>query len=180
MKIQLTGPALCALLAMGGGSAATSALAQVAGSAEPIQLAAAGSRAAKRRIAKEIEAGVPVQTPTERLTDDELALASRVYVGSMACDEGGDVVITSDQANPGFFRVSAGERSYFMHPVVSETGAIRLEDIVAKAMWLQLGNKSMLMDQGLGRRVADGCRGAEQASFSARMLSEPQKRLFGD
>ena len=44
-----------------------------------------------------------------------------------------------------------------MHPVESRTGAIRLEDPKRGAMWLQLGNKSMLMSQKLGQRLADEC-----------------------
>ena len=44
-----------------------------------------------------------------------------------------------------------------MHPVESRTGAIRLEDPQRGAMWLQLGNKSMLMSQKLGKRLADEC-----------------------
>ena len=57
----------------------------------------------------------------------------------------------------GFFIVRTGVHRFRMHPVESRTGAIRLEDPERGAMWLQLGNKSMLMSQKLGQRLADEC-----------------------
>jgi hypothetical protein len=62
------------------------------------------------------------------------------------------VNITADEKNPGYFDVSmkANKLSSCMHPVESRTGAIRLEDPKRGAMWLQLGNKSMLMSQQAG------------------------------
>jgi hypothetical protein len=65
-----------------------------------------------------------------------------------------------------------------MHPVESGTGAIRLEDPRAGAMWLQLGNKSMLMNQKQGLRIADECQTAEQVAFAAEMKKNPPKDLF--
>jgi hypothetical protein len=65
-----------------------------------------------------------------------------------------------------------------MHPVESRTGAIRLEDSRQGAMWLQLGNKSMLMDQKLGERVADDCEAQEQKDFVAHEQEHPQEQLF--
>jgi hypothetical protein len=50
-----------------------------------------------------------------------------------------------------------------MFPVETTTGAIRLEDRKAGAVWLQLANKSMLMNQKLGQRLADACVSPEQA-----------------
>jgi len=65
-----------------------------------------------------------------------------------------------------------------MHPVESRTGAIRLEDPRAGAMWLQLGNKSMLMNQKAGLRLADECQTEAQVAFAAEMKKNPPKALF--
>jgi hypothetical protein len=65
-----------------------------------------------------------------------------------------------------------------MHPVESRTGAIRLEDPRQGAMWLQLGNKSMLMNQKQGLRIADECQNAEQMAFAEDMKKNPPKPLF--
>ena len=84
--------------------------------------------------------------PNVVLTDTDLAVARLVHTGRIPCELGADVTVTADQAKPGFFTVSTKGARYHMHPVESRTGAIRLEDGKAGAMWLQLSNKSMLMN----------------------------------
>ena len=65
-----------------------------------------------------------------------------------------------------------------MHPVESRTGAIRLEDPERGAMWLQLGNKSMLMSQKLGQRLADECQSPDQITFAEAMKSRPPVNIL--
>ncbi|MDO8371351.1 MAG: hypothetical protein Q7T39_05420, partial [Polaromonas sp.] len=83
------------------------------------------------------------------------------------------VTITPSEKRPGFFLVQTGKTRFRMHPVGSRTGAIRLEDGRAGAMWLQLGNKSMLMSQKLGQRLADECMSPLQATFADEMKKNP-------
>ena len=56
-----------------------------------------------------------------------------------------------------------------MHPVESRTGALRLEDPVRGALWLQLANKSMLMNQKEGKRLADECQSPDQLAYAKSM-----------
>jgi len=65
-----------------------------------------------------------------------------------------------------------------MYPVRTHTGALRLEDKKAGAVWLQLANKSMLMDQKKGRRVADDCTHPEQVAYGQDMKTNPPPSLF--
>lgn len=132
------------------------------------------------KTVKAVEAATPVETPTERLTDAEIAIAQRVHTGKIDCELGANVTLTPDEKNPGFFHVSTGKLTYYMHPVESRTGAIRMEDNRAGAMWLQLGNKSMLLNQKLGQRVADECAAPQQVEFAARMKTQPPVDLLGD
>lgn len=60
-----------------------------------------------------------------------------------------------------------------MFPVETSTGAIRLEDPKAGAVWLQLANKSMLMSQKLGQRMADACINPDQALVAEMMIKNP-------
>ena len=131
------------------------------------------------KTAKAVETETPVQSLSDRLTDDELAIAKTIQTGEIACELGAHVTVTADDKNPGFFRVSSGKQHYYMHPVESRTGAIRLEDNRAGALWLQLGNKSMLMNQRLGQRIADECAAPQQREFAARMKDQPQVDLLG-
>ena len=105
-------------------------------------------------------------------------MAKRVSLGKAQCELGADVTVAADEKKPGFFNVSTKDVKYRMHPVESRTGAIRLEDSRAGAMWLQLGNKSMLMNQKAGLRIADECQTAEQVAFAEEMKKNPPKSLF--
>ena len=132
-----------------------------------------------RKAAKAVEEVTPIADETNIvLTEADLAVAQRVSVGKAQCELGADVTVEADEKKPGFFNVSTKGVKYRMHPVESRTGAIRLEDPRAGAMWLQLGNKSMLMNQKAGLRIADECQTAEQVAFSEEMKKNPPKSLF--
>jgi hypothetical protein len=117
-----------------------------------------------------VEEATPTEEPDPsiKLGPDELAIAKRVYVGDIPCELGAHVVIKT-MKREGFFFVSRGIYKYVMHPVESRTGAIRLEDPARGALWLQLGNKSMLMNQKEGKRIADECKSPEQDLYAKTM-----------
>ena len=136
------------------------------------------ARKAPAKTVKAVEANTPVQTLSQRLTDTELEIAKTIQTGRIQCELGADVTVSADEKNPGFFHVVAGKQRYYMHPVESRTGAVRMEDNRAGAMWLQLGNKSMLMNQKLGQRVADECVTPAQREFALQMKSSNQPGLL--
>jgi carbon monoxide dehydrogenase subunit G len=120
----------------------------------------------------------PKQTVIKAPTDAELAahelqIAEKVHVGHLPCELGASVRLEPDASQPGYFYLHGKGFRYRMHPVVTTTGAIRLEDRKAGAVWLQLANKSMLMSQKLGRRLADECRSPLQAQVAQAMLVNP-------
>lgn len=128
----------------------------------------------KRSAAKAVEEATPIDDdPNVKLTEQDMELAKRVYVGTIPCELGASVTITPNDKRPGFFLVQTGKMRFRMHPVESRTGAIRLEDARAGAMWLQLGNKSMLMSQKLGQRLADECMSPAQVTFADEMKKNP-------
>ena len=131
------------------------------------------TRNSRATVTRAVEATTPVESPSVRLTDAEQALAQRVYTGKLPCELGASVDVASDAANPGFFHVQAGNQRFYMHPVESKTGAIRLEDPRAGAVWLQLGNTSMLMNQKKGERIADDCKAPAQVSAAEEMARRP-------
>ena len=136
-------------------------------------------RQVTRKAAKAVEEVTPISDDTNIvLSDADLEVAKRVSLGKAQCELGADVTVTPDEKKPGFFTVSTKGQKYRMHPVESRTGAIRLEDPRAGAMWLQLGNKSMLMNQKAGLRIADECQTEAQIAFAAEMKKNPPKALF--
>lgn len=133
----------------------------------------------KKSAVKAVEEVTPVNTDAGiTLTPGDLEVAKEVYVGPIKCELGENVFIAADAAHPGFFDVQVKKMRYRMHPVESRTGAIRLEDPRAGAVWIQLGNKSMLMNQKIGERVADECRSSQQVTTSDEMKKNPPKGLL--
>lgn len=132
-----------------------------------------------RRAAKAVEEVTPISDDTSiTLSEEDLAVAQRVFTGKVQCELGADVTVTADEKRPGFFTVSTKNVRYRMHPVESRTGAIRLEDPKAGAMWLQISNKSMLMNQKMGLRLADECQAPAQLAVADEMKKNPPKNLF--
>lgn len=140
---------------------------------------------AKKPLARSAVKAVEEQTPIDEesdvaLSEADLAVAQRVHVGAIACELGASVDITPSK-RPGFFVLqlkNARSSRFFMHPVESRTGAIRLEDPKRGAMWLQLGNKSMLMSQKLGVRLADECKSADQVTVAEEMKRNPPRSIL--
>jgi len=117
-----------------------------------------------------IEEATPTEepNPADKLTAAELEIAKRIHTGEIQCELGQKVSI-KPMKREGYFFVSRGINKFVMHPVESRTGAIRLEDPARGALWLQLANKSMLMSQKEGKRLADDCQSAEQVDYAKNM-----------
>lgn len=112
------------------------------------------------------------------LSPDELAIAERVHVGHIACELGAHVTLKADPASPGRFDVEGKGFKYRMTPVATSTGAVRLEDQRGGAVWLQIANKSMLMNQKLGQRLADECMSPEQFQVAEAIKKNPPPSVF--
>jgi hypothetical protein len=109
---------------------------------------------------------------------DDLAIAQQIHQGLLPCEMGTSIRVEADAAQPGYFHVQGKGFRYRMFPVRTNTGALRLEDKKAGAVWLQLANKSMLMDEKKGRRVADECAHPDQVAFSEKMKTNPLPSLL--
>ena len=112
------------------------------------------------------------------LTPGEMAIAERVYTGKLPCELGAFVTLTPDAKAPGFFDVRVKNLKFRMFPVETSTGAIRLEDRKAGAVWLQLANKSMLMNQKLGQRLADACMNPAQVAVAEALEKNPGQSVL--
>ena len=54
-----------------------------------------------------------------------------------------------------------------MKPMISSTGAVRLEDVQKEALLIQIANKTMVMNQKTGQRLVDNCVHAAQRTVTA-------------
>jgi hypothetical protein len=112
------------------------------------------------------------------LSPEELAIAQKVLTGRIACELGAFVNVTADAATPGRFVIEGKGFKYQMTPVVTSTGTVRLEDAKGGAVWLQIANKSMLMNQKLGQRLADECMSSEQTLVAEAIKKNPPPSVF--
>lgn len=145
-------------------------------SAPAVRAPAATSRLELRTQANQMAAGI--MAAEAALAPDELAIAERVHTGVMPCELGAFIKLEGDPGMPGYFNMTGKNFRYRMVPVVTSTGAIRLEDREAGTVWLQLANKSMLMNQKVGRRMADECMSPAQASHAHHMKMNPSRSLL--
>lgn len=120
--------------------------------------------APKAKAAAKPAAKAPAEEP---LTQGQLDVAPRVFVGAATCESAQKVDVTAVEGKPGHFKVSFGKSSWTMVPQETTTGAVRLEDKKAGVVWLQIPAKSMLMDSKAGRRLVDGCQAAEQRTAAS-------------
>jgi hypothetical protein len=129
----------------------------------------------KSDASKNNSSKVPVEPA---LSPHEMNIAEKVHVGQLPCELGASVRMSADEKSPGYFNLQGKGYKYRMKPVATSTGAIRLEDEKAGAVWLQLANKSMLMDQKNGRRLADECAHPDQVAFANEMKRNPPPALI--
>lgn len=137
---------------------------------------ATSSRTQLRSATSQVAAGLIAARTA--LTPEELEIAQRVHVGQIACEMGATVSVTADPDAPGHFHVDGKGFKYHMAPVATSTGAVRLEDHKAGAVWLQIANKSMLMDQKKGQRLADECMSPEQVVVAEAIKKTPPPSLL--
>ena len=142
---------------------------------KPVAKSIAPNTTQKKNSDKRNAVAKPVDAP---LAAQELSIAQRVHVGHLPCELGAFIRMTADTHTPGYFDLQGKGYKYRMRPVATSTGAIRLEDEKAGAVWLQLANKSMLMDQKNGRRLADECAHPDQVAVANDMKINPPPALI--
>jgi hypothetical protein len=112
---------------------------------------AADAQPAKKKAVAAKPAGLP------ELSAEQLSNAERVFTGANDCEFNQQVEVKPASEKPGYFNVAYKGKTYVMAPEPTTTGAVRLEDKKNGVMWLQIANKSMLMNAKAGRRMVDSC-----------------------
>jgi hypothetical protein len=117
---------------------------------------------------KKAPAKKPASIPLPELTQEQHLVAGKVVTGEVSCDAGVKVHV-KPHSSAGRFTLESGRQSFQMEPTPTSTGAVRLEDSKTGAVWLQLGNKSMLLNERMGKRLADSCVNPQQAAIAKDM-----------
>lgn len=115
-------------------------------------------------------APVPVALPPA--PGEQIAAAAMAHFGSYECEFNQTVSVDVNRQHDGYVDVRHGKSTWVMKPVLSQTGALRLEDVRGRMLMLQIANKSMLMDTQIGRRLVDNCVHEKQRNVAQPALSE--------
>jgi hypothetical protein len=134
----------------------------VIAAAATLSIAAPLSVSANDKAAK--PAAKPATQQVAGLSSDQLSTADRVLLGQSRCEFNQSVNVAAVPNQKGWFNVEYKGQSYLMAPEHTTTGAVRLEDKKNGMMWLQIANKSMLMNSKIGQRMVDNCIHPKQAT----------------
>ena len=95
-------------------------------------------------------------------TPDQVKAAELVFYGSYDCEFNQNVSVGQSTKYPAYADVKFGHGTWLMKPVLSSTGAIRLEDVRGQTLMVQIASKSMLLDVKAGKRLVDECLSPKQ------------------
>lgn len=104
-----------------------------------------------------VKAPAPIELPPDPASEEQIAAAERVFHGDYQCEFKQMVHIKPSEKHPSYVDLKHGSSAYLMKPVLSSTGAIRLEDVRGHTLMVQIASKSMLMNVKSGTRLLDGC-----------------------
>ena len=100
-----------------------------------------------------------------------------VWQGAYQCEHAEKVQLRPDTVSDQV-ELQWKTQRWKMRRIDSRSGAMRLEDASGRMVWIQLGHKSMLLDQRLGKRLLDECQHAVQVQTAAQMKANPPPALF--
>lgn len=102
--------------------------------------------------------GAPlVVIPIPDASPDQVKAAEMVYLGKYDCEFNQTVEVLQSVKYSGYVDLKSGKTGWLMKPVLSSTGAIRLEDVRGETLMVQIAAKSMLLNVKTGHRIVDDC-----------------------
>jgi hypothetical protein len=136
--------------------------------------AAAKPAAQKKAAPAKKKAAAPAAKALPAADATQMAAADRTHLGSYECDFKQTLEVAKNTKTPGYVDVGFKSKTYTMKPVLSDTGALRLEDVTGRTLLIQIANKSMLMDVKAGQRLVDDCVHENQRASSIAVKAAQQ------
>lgn len=129
-------------------------------SAKKAPTAAEKARATARKAttaAGAAAAAAATATPLALASEEQRQAYSLAHLGEYQCEFKRMVRVMANPRHEGYVDLHFDKQVVTARPVLSSTGAIRLEDVKGRFLMVQIAFKSMLMDTKVGQRVADDC-----------------------
>ena len=120
-------------------------------------LATAADAPAKKSPRPAKPAAAPREVKLPEATPDQEKAAELVHFGVYECEFNQNVNILASTTHHFYFEVKHGKTTWLMKPVLSTTGAVRLEDVKGNALMVQIASKSMLLNVKTRHRIVDAC-----------------------
>lgn len=118
----------------------------------------AAPKPAAKAPPKAVKKAEPVEAPLADAAPDQVKAAELVYYGKYDCEFNQTVDINQSPKHSAYVDVRHGKTgAWLMKPVLSSTGAIRLEDVKGETLMVQISSKSMLLNVKTARRIVDDC-----------------------
>jgi hypothetical protein len=137
------------------------------------QTSPAKKPAPKRAATKKAEPPKPAPPVLLPANDEQLAAAKLAHLGVYDCEFNQTIQLIPHPQATGYIEVAWKKDVYVMKPVLSSTGALRLEDVTGRTLMIQIANKSMLMDTKIGQRLVDECIHPMQRAAIEAMKANP-------
>jgi hypothetical protein len=116
----------------------------------------AAKAAVKQAVGIPPKAGKPEMIVPDAYPE-QVKAAEMVYYGKYECEFNQTVDIVQSPKHSAYVTVKHGKGEWLMKPVLSSTGAIRLEDVKGETLMVQIASKSMLLNVVTARRIVDDC-----------------------
>lgn len=123
-----------------------------------------GARNAGAKSPKASRLAAPAMIPPA--SPEQIDAAEHAHFGDYECEFNQKIHVSLHARHAGYIEVKHRNRIFVMRPVLSSTGALRLEDVRGQTLLLQIANKSMLMDVNAGKRIVDSCIHSVQNDFN--------------
>ena len=176
-RIRTAAITLGILLGMTAG--AFSSQAHAATDTAAVPPAATKAKAKPKSSAKKKAAPVAEKfVPLPEASPEQLEAAKRVLIGRYECEFGKKLLIDANDTNRGYFNLRQDKQTWVVKPVVSSTGAVRLEDSKDTILLIQILTKSMLLNVKTGHRLVDGCVHEVQRAAEEELRKNPPKSVF--
>ncbi len=98
---------------------------------------------------------------------EQVKAAELVYYGVYDCEFQQTVHVIQSPKYSAYVDVKHGKKDWLMKPVLSSTGAIRLEDVRGETLMVQISSKSMLLNVKSAQRIVDACVSPKQRELIA-------------
>jgi hypothetical protein len=132
--------------------------------------ASAAEPAKTKPVAKPVRkapAPAPVAFAVPDAQPEQVKAAELVYYGAYDCEFQQSVHVAQSPKHSAYVDVKFGPGLWLMKPVLSSTGAIRLEDVRGETLMVQIASKSMLLNVKTAKRLVDDCVSPKQRELIA-------------